>query len=185
MFRKLRGDVAFKNVVLVTTMWDCVSPDDGEDRESRLSNRHFKPVLDLGAQMARHHNTAQSAREIIRKIVMNSPVVLQIQRELVNEHKDIVHTTAGGALIREANDQMRRCQDDLKGIEKDTEQALWEGDVETMRELEELRRETQEKIEGIKKDSERGRMALNYAAEKKRVEEKMKEMEQEAKKRGE
>ena len=113
MLRNLCGNGAFKNIVLVTTMWDHVSPEDGEVRERQLSNHFFKRALDFGAQMARHHNTAQSAHEIIRKIVTKPPVVLTIQWELVVFHKDIVHTTAGRAIFQ---DQMRQRQDGLKMI---------------------------------------------------------------------
>ena len=190
MFREVCGDEASKNVVLVTNMWGEVSPEDRQDRENQLSNEFFKPVLDLGAEMVRHHNTARSAHMIIRKIAGNTPVALRIQRELVDEHKDIVHTAAGGAIHQELVEQMRRHQDELKGVEEEIEQALEEKDEETRRELEEDRNRLQEdrnrlqeQMEKMKKDSEG--MALNYAAEKERMEAKMEQMEQEAKRREE
>jgi len=117
MFRKLCGDKTLKNVVLVTNMWGEVPRDVGESREDELSSTFFKPVLDKGAQMVRHHNTAQSAQDIIRVIMKNRPVVLQIQRELVDEHKDIVDTAAGEAVNRGLNRSSRNteryhlCQD--------------------------------------------------------------------------
>ena len=180
MFRELCGDTTLRNVVLVTNMWGEVSRDVGESRESELSSNFFKPVLDKGAQMVRHHNTAQSAHNIIRKIMMNRPVVLQIQRELVDEHKDIVDTAAGEAVNRELNEQMRRHQAELKAVQEDMMQALKEKDEETRQELEEETKKLQEQMEKIKKDSEG--MASNYSAEKERMEAKMKEMEQEARK---
>ena len=76
MVRELCGDAALKNVVLVTNMWSEVSPDVGQNRENQLSAKFFKPVLDLGAQMVRHHHTVQSAHDIIRRMVANDPVVL-------------------------------------------------------------------------------------------------------------
>jgi len=180
MFRELCGDTTLKNVVLVTNMWGEVSRDIGESRENELSSNFFKPVLDKGAQMVRHHNTAQSAHEIIRRIMMNRPVVLQIQRELVDEHKDIVDTAAGEAVNRELNEQIRRHQAELKVVQEEMMQALKEKDEETRQELEEETRKLQEQMEKIKKDSEG--MASNYSAEKERMEAKMKEMEREAKK---
>ena len=180
MFRELCGDAALKNVVLVTNMWGEVSRDVGEARENELSGKFFKPALDNGAQLVRHHNTVQSAHSIIRRIVANHPVALQIQRELVDEHKDITGTAAGEAVNRELHEQIRRHQAELKVVQEEMEQASKEKDEVTRRELEEARRKLEEEMEKIKKDSEG--MALNYAAEKEKMEAKMKEMEEEAEK---
>ena len=178
MFCELCGDEALKNVVIVTNMWSEVSPEVGEAREGELSNVFFKPVLDKSAQMARHQNTVQSAHDVVRKIVTNTPLVLQIQRELLDEHKDIAETAAGKLVNRELNDQIERHRTELDQIQQEMEQAKKEGDEETRRELEEEKVKLQEQMEKIKKDSER--MAARYAAEKERIEAKVKELEREA-----
>ena len=175
MFRELCGDTTLKNVVLVTNMWGEVSPEIGEVRENELSSKFFKSALDKHAQMVRHHNTAQSSHDIVRKIMTNNPVALQIQRELVEEHMGIVDTAAGEAINRELNERIRRHQVELGKVQKEMTQALKKKDEETRQELEEERGKLQEKIEKIRKDSEG--MAANYAAEKKRMEARMKEME--------
>ena len=180
MFRELCGDTTLRNVVLVTNMWGEVSRDVGESRENELSSNFFKPVLDKGAQMVRHHNTAQSAQDVVRMIMRNRPIVLQIQRELVDEHKDIVDTAAGEAVNRELNQQIRRHQAELKLVQEEMMQALKEKDEETRQELEEETRKLQEQMEKIRKDSEG--MASNYSAERERMQARMKEMEEEAKK---
>jgi hypothetical protein len=180
MFRELCGDTTLKNVVLVTNMWGEVSRDVGEARENELSRNFFKPVLDKGAQMIRHQNTAQSAHDIILRITRNHPLVLQIQRELVDEHRDILDTAAGEAVNRELNEQIRRHQAELKAVQEGLMQALKEKDEETRKELEEETKKLQGQMERIKKDSEG--MASNYTAEKQRMEARMREMDQEAKK---
>ena len=179
MFRELCGDTTLQNVVLVTNMWSEVTPEVGESRENELSGRFFKPVIDQGARMVRHHNTGQSAHDIIRLIMRNRPVALQIQRELVDEHKDIVDTAAGEAVNKELNEQIRRHQVELKAVQEEMKQALKEKDDETRRELEEETRRLEEQMEKIRQDS--AGMASNYAAEKGKMEAKIKEMEQEAK----
>ena len=179
MFRELCGDTTLKNVVLVTNMWSEVSLDIGEARENELSSEFFKSVLDNGAQMARHHDTIQSAHDIIRRIMENHPVVLQIQRELVDERKDIVNTAAGEAVNQELREQIKRHQVELDEVQEEMAQALERMDEQTKRELERDRRKLQERMEKIKKDSEG--MVANYAAEKERAEEKMRQMEQEMK----
>ena len=178
MFRKLCGNAALKSVVLVTNMWGEVPADIGVAREKELSAKLFKQALDYGAQMARHDNTALSSHNIIRKIAGNRPVTLRIQRELVDEKKDILNTTAGEAVIREINERIRRYQAELEDIREEVERALREKDEETKRELEEERRKLQEWIQEIRKDS--GGIASEYAAEKERMEARVKEMEREA-----
>ena len=160
-------------------MWGEVSPEDGQDRENQLSNDFFKPVLDKGAQMARHHNTAESAHDIIRRIIKEDPVVLQIQRELVDEHKEIGDTAAGEIVNRELNEQMRRQQHELEKLQEEMEQALKEKDEETRQELEEDARKLREQMDKVKKESDG--MGLDYAVEKERMRAKTKEMERETK----
>ena len=174
MFRELCGDSTLKNVVLVTNMWDEVSPEDGQDREDQLSSDFFKPVLDKGAQMIRHHNTAESAHDIIRRIIKTHPVALRIQEELVDEQKDIVDTAAGEVVNKELNELMRRHQAELKKVQEGIEQALKEKDEETRQELEEDRRKMQAQMDKVRKDSDE--MASRYAAEKDKVEDKMRQM---------
>ena len=178
MFRELCGDSTLKNVILVTNMWGDVTQDVGEARENELTTNFFKPVLDKGAQLARHHNTAQSAHDIIRRIMRNRPIPLQIQRELVDEHKDIIDTAAGEVINKELNEQIRRHQAELKTVQEEMMKALKEKDEETRQELEEETRKLQEQMDRMRMDSEG--MASNYQEEKRRMDEAMREMQEEA-----
>ena len=174
MFRQLCGDSTLKNVALVTNMWGEVSPEDGQDRENKLSNKFFKPAIDKGAQMARHHNTIQSSHDIVRMIMKNHPEVLQIQREVVDEQKDIVDTAAGEVVNGELNELIRKHGAVLKKLQEDMEEASKDRDEELRQELEEDRKVMQEQMERAKKDSEE--MASRYAAEKEKTEDKMKQL---------
>ena len=179
MFRELCGDKMLKNVVLVTNMWTRDSRDVNKVRENELSSKFFRPVLDKGAQLIRHYDTTKSTHDIIRKIMANQPTVLQIQQELVDEHRDIVDTSAGQAVNRELIEQAKRHRAELEKVEKAMMQALAEKDEETRQELEEETRTLQEQMEKMEKNSKE--MALNYMAEKERMEVRMREVEQEAK----
>ena len=162
-------------------MWGIGSQDVNEAREEELFTDFFKPALDLGARMVRHYDTTQSAHNIIRGIVGNRPVVLQIQRELVDERKDIVDTAAGESIMPELKEQIRRHQAELKELRRDLMQTLNAKDKETKRELEEEKRKLQGWMEKITRDLER--MSTNYAAEKDRIDARMREMEGKAEKR--
>lgn len=134
MLLKLCGDSALKNVILVTNMW--------EDREGYKPD-DFRQFFDLanakGAQITCHNNTTLSAHDTIRRIMKNHPVPLQIQTELVDEHKNLVDTAAGQAVNDVLNDLVGRYRSVLKEIHDKMMQALETDDVDTRRGLE-LRR---------------------------------------------
>ena len=176
MFYKLCGDEALGNVVLVTNMWGEVSSEVGQDRENQLSNKFFKPALDKHARTARHHNTVESAHDIIRMIIEKHPVVLRIQQELVDEQKDLGDTAAGEVLNQELKSQMRRHEDELKVIQEEMMRASNEKDEEVRQELEEEAKKLRERMDEVKKDSDG--MSSDYATEKERMGAKVKEMEQ-------
>ena len=178
MFRELCGDSSLKNVILVTNMWGEVSKDVGEAREKELTTNFFKPVLDKGAQLARHHNTTKSTHDIIRCIMRNRPITLQIQRELVDEGKNIIDTAAGEAVNKELNEQIRRHQVEMKAVQEEMMKALKEKDEETRQEMEEETRKLQEQMDKMRADSEG--MASNYSEEKRRMEETMRQMQEQA-----
>jgi hypothetical protein len=132
----------------------------------------------MGTVMARHYNTPQSAHDIIRRIATNRPVALRIQEELVDENKDIVDTSAEIAVNRELIAQMTRHRTDLQVVRERMARPLSRMDEDMRRELEKQTKELQAMVEKTKKDTEE--MASKYAAEKKRMETRLKEIEQEA-----
>ena len=181
MFRKLCGDNTLQNVVIVTNMWGEVDPQVGEAREAELVREDifFKPVLEKGAQMARHKNTALSAENIIRLVLDNHPLPLRIQTELVTEHKDISETSAGEELNRELNAQIRKHRQEMRVLKQEMEQAMRDKDEETRRELEVETRKMQKEIARFENDSKR--LASDYKREKDKLEARLGEVEMEAK----
>jgi hypothetical protein len=178
MFRELCGDKTLKNVVLVTNMWGEVPLDVGEAREQELVGQFFKPVLDKGAQIARHHNTVESAHDIIRRIMNNRPIALQIQRELVDEGMNLTDTAAGQAVNRELNEQIERHRAELRAVQEEMLRAQQRRDEETRQELEEETRKIQEEMNRMRVNSEE--MAASYNEEKKKREEAMGQMQEQA-----
>ena len=99
-FRVFRSLCALGNVVIVTNMRSGVEPEVGEacEAELREDGMSFKPALTRGARMAHHENTVSSAEEIIRSLVNSCLLPLQVQRELIDEGKNILETCAGQEL---------------------------------------------------------------------------------------
>ena len=119
MFRQLCGESTLRNVVIVTNMWGEVSKETGDAREQELATKDifFKPALAKGASLKRHENTPTSAYEILRTIVDNHPLSLQIQRELVDQKKDISQTSAGKELTKEWEEQLEKHRKEMKALQ--------------------------------------------------------------------
>ena len=119
MFRKLCGDDTLKNVVIVTNMWGKVDQAKGEMREAELKSRFFKAALDKGAQMLRHDNTVESVHNILRHIMRNHPLPLRIQRELVDEKKDIGQTAAAQEVESQIQELIQKHQAEIKQLQEE------------------------------------------------------------------
>jgi hypothetical protein len=175
MFRKLCGDSTLRNVVIVTNMWGLTSPQAGEAREAELMKKDFffKPALERGARMARHENTVSSAENIIRLILNREPLPLHIQRELVDEHKEITQTRAGQEINRELNAQARKHKEEIQVLKEEMEQAANDKDEETRREREIETRRMEERMERFENDARR--FVADYQREKQELEARLEE----------
>ncbi|KAI0080924.1 hypothetical protein K474DRAFT_1704220 [Panus rudis PR-1116 ss-1] len=178
MFRKLCGDDTLKNVLLVTTMWGLVDPVKGTAREEQLATDEllFKPILDGGARMVRHDNTLGGAHDVIRMVLRNHPLPLLIQKELVDEGKDISETGAGEALGQELAELARKHRDEIKQVQQEMAEAMAEKDEQTRKELDAYQKQLQQSME--KAEQDRDRLSSEYKAEKKRADEEMQKIRQ-------
>ena len=120
MFQKLCGKGTLRNAVIVTNMWGQIDRQVGEAREVELvrDDTFFKFVIDRGAQIARNENTVTSAQNVIRLILDNHPLPLRIQRELVDEHKDISATSASEQLYREINTEIKKYREEMRVVKE-------------------------------------------------------------------
>ena len=164
MFRELCGDSTLRNVILVTNMWGEVVSDVGESRERELITSFFKPALDKGAQLVRHHNTTRSAHDIIQRIKKHPSTPPRPEQGYGDRTTD-----------QELNEQARRHREELKTIRDEIAQCLREKDEEFRRELEQETRRLQEQMR-----VELERMASDYNEEKRRMEAEMRRMQEEA-----
>ena len=178
MFRKLCGDETLNNVLIVTNMWSEVTPEKGAAREHELQTDDllFAPVLRKGALMLRHDNSLATAQAIMRQIVSNRPKALAIQRELVDEGKDITETAAGVELDKELAAMRKKHMEELSEIQRDMEEALLLKDEETKKELEAVRADLLKNMEKI--ESDRDRLSQEFAQEKARADERVRKIQE-------
>ena len=164
IFRKLCGDSSLKNVVIVTNMWSRVlSKEEGNRkvRELETVDDFFKPALAKGAQLMHHtEETVESVHKIIRSILKNHPVPLDLQREIVDEGKAINKTGAGLEVDKKITDLVAKYEQKLKEQIEAAKQAQKERDEETRQELLEEAQKAQNAIARL--EAERKNQAAEY-----------------------
>jgi len=152
VFRKLCGEQTLKNVVIMTNMWGKVTPEVGEARERELSTQFFKPAADKGAQFLRHTGTVESAHLVIRAILGNHPLALQIQEELVDQHMEFSQTAAGEEIRRTLDEHVTKLEGKVKELQNELRNAE-ERERETQQELEEEIHRLRERLEAVRSES--------------------------------
>ncbi|GKU08218.1 unnamed protein product, partial [Fusarium langsethiae] len=104
LLQDIVGDDALKNVILVTTMWNTLRPEDRKgavNREQELLNTFWSPMINKNAFVGQFAGTAESAYSLIYQLADQEPVVLDLQRELVDQNRSIIETATGVSLIEQ------------------------------------------------------------------------------------
>ncbi|UKZ51740.1 hypothetical protein TrVGV298_005503 [Trichoderma virens] len=99
MFRKLTGEKNLKNVILATSMWDKVTPEEGLNRELELKNKFWSVFMAFGAQYCRQDTSAKSAKQIASMLMDNEPFYLELQEEMGKDNKALKDTAAGREIM--------------------------------------------------------------------------------------
>ncbi|KAI0925668.1 hypothetical protein AcW1_008046 [Taiwanofungus camphoratus] len=157
LFRKVCGDAALENVAIVTNMWEQVSEEVGESRERELVNNSnfFKDAIDQGARIFRHYNTPISGKEILQNLLVKQPKVLQVQRETVDEHKQLPQTEAGTELKRELEQLAHKHQQTIDRLRDEMDLVLTnkeESQQEALRDIEAKTARLREKMNEIERE---------------------------------
>jgi len=117
MFQRLCGDSGLKNVILATTMWDTASTQQEinkfVEREQELKSDFWNRMIERGSQVRRYYNDRETGEQLIRELVRHEPVPLDIQYELVVEHKNLVDTAAGSYIDEGLEQLHQKYQKDL------------------------------------------------------------------------
>jgi GTP-binding protein EngB required for normal cell division len=126
LFTRLVGRKAFPHVVLVTTMWSRLGPNGqslGERKEMELKEDFWKEMILDGSYVQRFAGTKDSAEGIISQLIGDEePVVLQIQRQLIDEERRLAATSAGSLLapivaerLEDNENKIQRYRERLEG----------------------------------------------------------------------
>lgn len=160
MFKKLVGMDYLKNVVLATTMWDCVSREEGDVREAELKRLYWDELSKFGMQVRRLDEDGKDL-SIVSELMKNiDPQPLLIQKELVDEGKSLNQTSAG----KEVLDEVIRATEELKAQLKEVTEELSEAKASGEKNMQDLRTVLEESENELRCNLERAeldRMALN------------------------
>jgi phage-related minor tail protein len=151
MFRSLCGDDVLSNVRVITTNWNRVSEQEGQDRAEALSNEAFKPLLDAGAKMLRHDNNLSSASKIMSELIPLPSISTQFERELL-VGKKLNETAAGSVLTEEMALIQKRHAQDLADLRKEMQEALKANDDSWKEDLERERNKLQQKMADVENE---------------------------------
>ncbi|KAI6107657.1 hypothetical protein EDD16DRAFT_1620546 [Pisolithus croceorrhizus] len=72
LFQKLCGKEAMAQTGLVTTMWNEVDEDVGNERMASLNNNYWRAMIAQGSKTYRFWNTPDAARELLREVTNKS-----------------------------------------------------------------------------------------------------------------
>jgi hypothetical protein len=141
IFRELCGQKNLANVIIVTNMWSNPPTEIELKREMQLRDdpRYFQPAIKAGAQFIRRlrENTA-TAHNTIRLLLAKNPIVMQVQRELVDDNQVFFETSAAQVLGVELAVTEKRHQQEIEEVKEELRVAKEEKDTETQHDLREF-----------------------------------------------
>ena len=160
MFKKLCGPECLRGIVLATTMWGLVNPDDGVKRENQLrSTDDFWGEMEKGgSRVMRHLRTKESAMAILGVIIHHRyPMLLKIQDEMINQGRGLEDTGAGIKVNEDLIEADRKHKAELAALKEDMKEA----DEASKREIAELMRKQQAEID--ENERQRKKLETNMA----------------------
>lgn len=162
IFKKICGNLALKNVVLVSTRWNEVGETVGARREQQLRDDFWAYMLGQGSTMARFYGNRDSAIGIASQLVSRQGIVLELQRELVEQGKPLKETVAGAFVNDDLSEMKAQWEKELKDLEN-FRQTLQENDRALRRKVQQDWEREQKRLMTAREDEER--LRRNIATE--------------------
>lgn len=160
MFRKLCGPKCFGNIILAMTFWDHVPAELGAKREQQLKEKSefWGEMVKKGSDVVRLGLGRECGIRLLMRIAGKQKVVLECQREMVEENKTVHETVAARSVFEEIERQR-----------EEFEKRITEEKAESKRELErqaQLREQAleQERIQAAERERRRAERAATQKA---------------------
>ncbi|GAB1312153.1 P-loop containing nucleoside triphosphate hydrolase protein [Madurella fahalii] len=114
--KRICGDSTLRNVMLVTSMWSQTDEDAGSRKEAELRKSFWTYMLERGSRMSRFYGSQASAIALISQLLNGLPVVLSLQKELVDGKRKLKDTTAGAYVHRRLEARRREHELTLQNL---------------------------------------------------------------------
>jgi len=154
MFKALCGTTSLSNVVLATTMWDTLQDPaaklKGEriEQELRKTPDFWGDMVDMGSTMLRHSGTRDTALKIVDHIMrLEGHVVLDIQRQMVDNKQTLNDTPAGQEVQKEILKAKAKFQEEIEATKQAMQAAIEEGNQRMADKLARIQEDNQRKID--------------------------------------
>ncbi|KAL8798870.1 MAG: hypothetical protein Q9182_006326 [Xanthomendoza sp. 2 TL-2023] len=134
IFKKICGDRAMKNNLLVTSRWSEVDQALGSDRERQLKEKFWSYMLNKGSNMSRFHGDRDSAISLVSQLLSKDTVVLELQEELVDRGKNLDETAAGVYVSDNLEKMKQKYQEEISALAR-LRQELLDHDKAARRQL--------------------------------------------------
>lgn len=118
IFKKICGEKALENVLLVTSRWATVEPDLGASRERELKEKFWAYMVARGSKMSRFHGDRNSAVSLASHLLCKDTVVLDLQRELIDEGKKLDETAAGAYVDGNVETLKAKLVDEMASLDR-------------------------------------------------------------------
>lgn len=162
IFKKICGKVALKNVLLVSTRWNEVDEALGASRERQLRDNFWAYMLGNGSTMARFYGNRESAIGIASQLMSGQSIVLELQRELVEQGKTLKQTVVGAFVNDDISELKAQYERELNELDR-LRQTLRESDRAMKRQVQNDWAREQQRLRTAHEDEER--LRRNIAAE--------------------
>ncbi|KAI9693202.1 MAG: hypothetical protein M1822_005198 [Bathelium mastoideum] len=181
MFKKLCGETTFPQVVLATTMWSNLEGPDqtydiGIQRERQLIEQEdwWGPMYARGSKVVRHTGERESALKIVNELVElympGGPVVLDIQREMVDNNVSLEDTAAGREVGKEMREARERFQAQIRDLQSRYDEALKAKEGQIAEELLKHRKDSEDKLQKVDDATKGLQISLDRLAKEKEAE---------------
>ena len=154
IFKKICGPLALKNVLLVTTRWNEVDEGLGASREKELRESFWAYMLNKGSTMTRFYGNKDCATAIASQLVSKRGIVLEIQRELVDEGKNLKNTVAGSFVQEDIMKMKARYEKEMNDLDA-LRQTLRDSDRAVRRQVQQDWAREQQRLQTAQEDEER------------------------------
>ena len=118
-------------------MWENVNYEDGVARENELRDtpEFWGDMIREGSRLERHTNDRESAVKLLSMFVDASGFVVDLQRQMVDQKKNLSETAAGMELEAELNRERAKFLKQISEVKKEMEDAIKHKDEQSAREL--------------------------------------------------